>query len=71
MKHVSNDCSLRVALCQWAQDRLVIDTMSAAQPEMPKDLGNRMADIPEPPVSIADRLGGGRSEFTRPGCCGS
>jgi hypothetical protein len=32
----------------------VIDTLSAARPEMPKDLGDRQADIAEPLIAMDD-----------------
>jgi hypothetical protein len=32
----------------------VIDTLSAARPEIPKDLGDRQADIAEPLIATAD-----------------
>jgi hypothetical protein len=58
---------LRLALHHWAQDSRVIDTLSAARPEIPKDLGDRQADIAEPLIAIADLLGGEWPEFTRRG----
>jgi hypothetical protein len=58
---------LRLALHHWAQNSRVIDTLSAARPEIPKDLGDRQADIAEPLIAIADLLGGEWPEFTRRG----
>ena len=58
---------LRLALHQWAQDPQVIKTLSAARPEIPKDLGDRQADIAEPLIAIADLLGGEWPELTRRG----
>jgi hypothetical protein len=41
--------------------------LSAARPELPKDLGGRRADIAEPLIAIADLFWGDRPEFTRRG----
>jgi hypothetical protein len=58
---------LRLALQHWAQDPQVIKALSAARPEIPKDLGDRQADIAEPLIAIADLLGGDWPEVARRG----
>lgn len=58
---------LRVAPHHQAQDRRVTDTMSTAQPDIPKDLGDRQADISQPLIAITDHLGCECPEFTRCG----
>jgi hypothetical protein len=58
---------LRLAMRGWAQDPRVIETLSAARPDIPKDLGDRQADISEPLIAIADLLGGDWPESTRRG----
>ncbi len=48
---------------EWAQAHL--DSLSAAEPELPDELDDRAQDIMEPLLAIADEVGGGWPERSR------
>ncbi len=49
---------LREQLALWAGRPAVIDTLRAARPALPPELGDRQADVWEPLLAIADLIGG-------------
>ena len=56
---------LQESLAGWAQDPSVIPALTAARPAVPAELGDRVADISEPLLALADLAGGDWPDVTR------